>query len=155
MYVAGYIVAGFIVAGVYAYARLQGKRDAYHRTGLVVALSFASLASLAQGPVGDWAGREVAAHQPVKLAAFEGLARTTDGAPFTLGGFYDADREAVRYGIEVPDLLSLLARHDPGATVVGLNSVPEATGRRSTSCATRSRPWSGSGPRWRRWRPCS
>jgi len=26
----------------------------------------------------------------------------------------------------VPHLLSLLARHDPGATVVGLNSVPEA-----------------------------
>ena len=126
MYVAGYIVAGFIVAGVYAWARLQGKRDAYHRTGLVVALSFASLASLAQGPVGDWAGREVAGHQPVKLAAFEGLPTTTDGAPFTLGGFYDAGREEVRYGIELPRLLSLLAHHDPGATVVGLDSVPEA-----------------------------
>src|SRR5215216_2165597 len=57
MYVAGYIVAGFIVAGVYAAAHLRGRRDPYHRTGLVVALSFASLASLAQGAVGDWAGR--------------------------------------------------------------------------------------------------
>jgi cytochrome bd ubiquinol oxidase subunit I len=125
MYLAGYIVAGFIVAGVYAFARLKGRRDAYHRTGLVVALSFAALASLAQGPVGDWAGRQVAASQPVKLAAFEGVSRTTDSVPFTIGGFYDADRGEVRYGVEVPYLLSLLAHHDPSATVVGLDSVAE------------------------------
>src|SRR5215212_1032787 len=81
MYVAGYIVAGFIVAGVYASARLRGRRDAYHRTGLVVALSFASLAALAQGPVGDWAGRQVAESQPVKLAAFEGVPHTEDSVP--------------------------------------------------------------------------
>src|SRR3954468_7520615 len=41
MYVAGYIVTGFIVAGVYASAWLKGRRDRYHRAGLVVALSFA------------------------------------------------------------------------------------------------------------------
>jgi cytochrome bd ubiquinol oxidase subunit I len=124
MYLAGYIVAGFIVAGVYATARLKGRWDAYHRTGLVVALSFASLAAVAQGPVGDWAARQVVASQPVKLAAFEGLARTSDSVPFTIGGFYDADREEVRYGIEIPNLLSALAHHDPTATVIGLDSVP-------------------------------
>src|SRR3954467_13445235 len=37
MYVAGYIVAGFLVASVYAHAWLKGRRDRYHRTGLVVA----------------------------------------------------------------------------------------------------------------------
>ena len=125
MYLAGYIVAGFIVAGVYASARLRGRRDAYHRTGLVVALSFAALASIAQGPVGDWAGRHVAVAQPVKLASFEGVARTKDSVAFTIGGFYDADRGEVRYGIEVPYLLSLLAFHDPNATVTGLDSVPD------------------------------
>jgi len=126
MYVGGYIVAGFIVAAVYATAHLRGRRDAYHRTGLVVALSFAALASLAQGPVGDWAGRQVATSQPVKLASFEGVPRTTDSVPFTIGGFYDADRQEVRYGVEVPYLLSLLAHHDPTATVVGLDSVAAA-----------------------------
>jgi cytochrome bd ubiquinol oxidase subunit I len=123
MYLAGYIVAGFIVAGVYAAGWLRGRRDLYHRTGLVVALSFAALASAAQGPVGDWAGRRVADSQPVKLAAFEGLVRTQAGAPFTIGGIYDGGRREVRYGIEVPRLLSLLARHDPNARVTGLDSV--------------------------------
>ena len=73
--------------------------------------------------MGDWAGREVAERQPVKLAAMEGLQRTQEGAPFTFGGFYDG--EEVRFGIEVPRLLSLLAFHDPNAKVIGLESVPE------------------------------
>jgi cytochrome d ubiquinol oxidase subunit I len=113
MYLAGFIVAGFLVAGVYAYGWLRGRRDRHHRVGLVVALSVAALAAPAQLLVGDWAARTVAERQPVKLAAFEGLERTTKGAPFSLPG-----------GIEVPDLLSVLAFHDPDATVTGLDSVP-------------------------------
>jgi cytochrome bd ubiquinol oxidase subunit I len=124
MYLAGYIVAGFIVAGVYAAAHLRGRRDAYHRTGLVVALSFAALAAPAQVIVGDFAARTVVENQPVKLAAMEGLQHTRSGAPFTLGGFYDADSGKVEYGIEVPKLLSLLATHDPNGTVQGLDIVP-------------------------------
>jgi len=114
MYLAGFIVAGFLVAGVYAYGWLRGRRDRHHRVGLVVALSVAALAAPAQLLVGDWAARTVAVRQPVKLAAFEGLQETTKGAPFSLPG-----------GIEVPKLLSLLAFHDPNATVTGLDSVPE------------------------------
>src|SRR4051795_5179931 len=124
MYLAGYIVCGFIVAGVYAFAWLRGRRDRYHRTALVVTLAFASLAAPVQVVVGDWAGRDVAESQPVKLAAMEGLQKTVKGAPFTLGGFYDAGRGEVRYGIRVPRMLSLLARHDPNAKVTGLESVP-------------------------------
>src|SRR3954470_13103380 len=124
MYLAGYIVAGFIVAGVYSAAWLKGRRDAYHRTGLVVALSFAALAAPMQVVVGDWAGRQVAEDQPTKLAAFEGLVKTEAGAPFTIGGFYDAKREDVRYGVKVPKLLSLLVHHNPSAVVRGLGEVP-------------------------------
>jgi cytochrome d ubiquinol oxidase subunit I len=113
MYLAGYLVSGFIVAGVYAYAWLRGKRDLYHRTALVVTLAFASLAAPVQVVVGDWAGRTVAEHQPVKLAAFEGLQQTQAGAPFTIAGV-----------VEVPKMLSILAFHDPNATVQGLDSVP-------------------------------
>jgi cytochrome d ubiquinol oxidase subunit I len=113
MYIAGFIVAGFLVAGVYAFGWLRGRRDRHHRVGLVVALTVAALATPAQLFVGDWAARTVAVNQPIKLAAFEGLQETTKGAPFSLPG-----------GIEIPDMLSLLAFHDPNATVTGLDSVP-------------------------------
>jgi cytochrome bd ubiquinol oxidase subunit I len=125
MYLAGMMVAGFLVAGVYARAWLRGDRSRYVRTALVVPLSFAALAAPVQVIVGDWAARTVVAKQPVKLATFEGLAETTAGAPFHIGGWFDKDTGEVKYGIEIPKLLSVLADHDPNGTVVGLDSVPE------------------------------
>ena len=73
MYVAGYIVAGFIVAGVYAAGWLRGKRSAYHRTGLVVALSFAALAAPVQIVIGDWAATH-RRREPAGQARFDGRA---------------------------------------------------------------------------------
>ena len=122
MYLAGFIVAGFLIAGVYARAWLKGERGRYVRAGLIVPLTVAALAAPAQVIVGDWAGRSVADHQPTKLAAFEGLTKTQKGAPFHLGGYYE-DGE-VKAAIEIPKLLSLLAAHDPDAKVQGLDAVP-------------------------------
>ena len=122
MYLAGTIVAGFIVAGVYAFAWLRGRRDRYHRIGLVVPLTFAALAAPVQIVVGDWAARTVADDQPTKLAAFEGLEETTSGADLTVGGVYVDGR--VYGGVTIPDGLSALAFHDPGARVEGLDAVP-------------------------------
>jgi cytochrome bd ubiquinol oxidase subunit I len=122
MYVAGFIVAGFLTAAVYAFALLRGRRGRYERVALVVPLTVAALAAPVQIVVGDWAARSVAREQPTKLAAFEGLQETEAGAPVHLGGWYDGDE--IRYGVPLPRLLSLLAFHDPSARVEGLEEVP-------------------------------
>jgi len=122
MYFAGYIVAGFLVAVPYAWGFLRGRWGRYERTALTIALSAAAIAAPLQIVIGDWAAREVAKAQPVKLAAMEGLERTTAGAPMHLLGWYDGQQ--VVYGVEIPRLLSMLAFHDPNATVQGLETVP-------------------------------
>jgi len=122
MYLAGFIVAGFVTAAFYARSWLRGSRGRYERIALVIPLTAAALAAPVQVLVGDWAARDVAKTQPVKLAAFEGLAKTTKGAPVHLLGWYDGDE--VEYGIRIPKLLSLLSFHDPDATVKGLDTVP-------------------------------
>ena len=122
MLIAAYMVAGFSVAGVYAWAWLRGRRDRYHRIGLVVPFTIAALAAPVQLVVGDWAARAVADSQPTKLAAFEGLGETTEGAPIHVLGWY-SDGE-VKYGVEIPRMLSLLSEHVPDATVEGLDAVP-------------------------------
>jgi cytochrome d ubiquinol oxidase subunit I len=124
MYFAAYIVVGFLVAGVYAVGRLRGRWGRYERTALAIPLTIAALAAPAQLLVGDWAAREVATQQPVKLAAFEGLQLSTKDAPEHLLGWYDASTGKIEGGIAIPDLLSLLAFHNPSATVRGLDSVP-------------------------------
>jgi cytochrome d ubiquinol oxidase subunit I len=122
MYIAGYIVTGFVVAAAYAVARLRGRWTRYERTAMAVPLTIAALAAPVQVLVGDWAAREVAKTQPVKLAAIEGLPKTTRGAPEHLLGWYQ-DGE-VKFGIRIPKMLSLLAFHDPNAEVAGLNAAP-------------------------------
>jgi cytochrome bd ubiquinol oxidase subunit I len=122
MYLAGYIVTGFLMAAVYSVAKLRGRWTRYERTALAIPLTIAALASPVQILVGDWAGRQVAAEQPVKLAALEGLPRTENGAPIHILGIY-TDNE-VKYGIKIPRLLSLLAFHDPNHIVKGLDAVP-------------------------------
>lgn len=122
MYVAGFMVVGFLVAGVYALSWLRGDRSRYVRTAMVVPLTVAALAAPVQVLVGDWAGRTVAEYQPTKLAALEGLYRTQAGASIHLGGVYVGQR--VRFGIPVPKLLSVLATHDPNARIQGLEAVP-------------------------------
>jgi cytochrome d ubiquinol oxidase subunit I len=124
MYLAAYMVVGFLVAGVYAWIWLRGNRERYIRVAIAIPLAAAALASPLQVVVGDWAGRDVARYQPVKLAAFEGLGTTTKSAPVHLLGWYTNGQ--VRFGIPVPRLLSLLAKHDPNATITGLDSVPKA-----------------------------
>src|SRR5579864_3102615 len=124
MYFAGYIVCGFLLAGAYAWGFLRGRRGRYERAALGISLSAAAVASPLQVVVGDWAARDVAQAQPVKLAALEGLATTTRGAAEHLLGWYNG--HAVVWGVEIPRLLSLLAFHNPNAAVKGLNIVPLA-----------------------------
>jgi cytochrome bd ubiquinol oxidase subunit I len=122
MYIAGYIVSGFVVAGIYAFGRLRGRWGRYERTALTIPLTIAALAAPVQVLVGDWNARDVATTQPTKLAAFEGLYKTTRGAPEHVLGWYTDGR--VRYGIEIPHLLSFLSFHSWNAEVEGLAAVP-------------------------------
>ena len=124
MYLAGYIVTGFVLAGAYAWGALHGRFERYEKTALAIALSAAAVAAPVQLIVGDWVARDVTEKQPAKLAAIEGLFTTTKGAPLHILGWYDG--EGVERGIEIPKLLSFLARHDPNSTVEGLDAVRPA-----------------------------
>ncbi|MDP1849851.1 MAG: cytochrome ubiquinol oxidase subunit I [Solirubrobacteraceae bacterium] len=122
MYLAGFIVCGFLVASAYAVGRLRGRWGRYERIALTIPLTIAALVSPVQLIVGDWAAREVAESQPTKLAALEGVGHTERGAALHLGGwFHDGE---VKYGFAIPKGLSLLAFHDPNAEVQGLDAVP-------------------------------
>ncbi len=126
MLLAAYMVAGFVTAAIYAGAWLRGKRDRYHRVAFVIPFTLAALVTPMQLIVGDVIGQYVARDQPVKLAAIEGLQETTKGAPLNLLGYYDKSTGEIVGGVTIPDGLSLIAFHDPDATVAGLDTVPEA-----------------------------
>src|SRR5438309_663511 len=124
MTLAAYASTGFVVAGIHALALLRDPRNAFHRRALAVALLVGAPAVLLQPLSGDLSARVVARWQPVKLAAMEGQFKTERGAPLRIGGWPDEATGQTRYALEIPRGLSLLAFHDPGAEVKGLEAFP-------------------------------
>jgi cytochrome d ubiquinol oxidase subunit I len=124
MILAAFMVTGFLVASVYAAARLRGRSDRYHRLGLMLPLIVATVITPAQIVVGDIAAREVADNQPIKLAAMEGIGATEVGAGEHIGGIFLNGQ--LQFAIVLPHVLAFLAKGDPNATVAGLDSVPAA-----------------------------
>jgi cytochrome d ubiquinol oxidase subunit I len=120
-----YVATSFAVAGVYAVGMLRrGRRNRYHRSALGIALTVGVIAAVLQPLSGDITARRVARTQPPKLAAAESLFRTQARAPLVIGGLPDLAAQRVRWGIEIPGGLSLLATHDLNAEVKGLDVVP-------------------------------
>src|SRR6266545_4057480 len=124
MTLAAYAATGFAVAGIHAFFLLKNPANAFHRRALAIALIVGAPAALLQPLSGDFSARHVARHQPAKLAAMEALFATRAAAPLTLGGWPDMEARETRFGVRIPYGLSLLAFHDPGAVVKGLDAVP-------------------------------
>lgn len=72
---------------------------------------------------GDAQGKFIAKHQPMKLAAAEGLWETTDKAPLSLFSIINEETQTNSYEIAIPYGLSILAFNNPNATVLGINEL--------------------------------
>jgi cytochrome d ubiquinol oxidase subunit I len=133
MWIAAFMVVGFLVAAVYAAGLLQGRDNRHHRLGFAVPFAFAAIAALAQPVVGHLAGLRLASAQPTKLAAIELDIHSERRAPLTIGGVIINGK--VRFGLDVPVLGSLISRSNPNAMVPGLADFPE-TDRPNDQLAT-------------------
>ena len=124
MYLAGYMVTGFLVAGVYAAA---GCVDAGDATSGPRSRSRSrsrcsrrpSQISSATGPAATWPRTSRRSSPPSRGSRRRRRARRCTSSAGTRTA-------SVEYGIQIPRLLSLLAFHDPNATVQGLDAVPPA-----------------------------
>src|ERR1700721_2560323 len=109
MVLGAYLATTFGVAAVYAVGMLRGRRDAYHRKAITVALSVAAIIAPLQLGVGDLLGRDVAQHPPATLAAIEGVTHTESGAGLNLGGIELPGHATTLLNAKVPNLTSPLA----------------------------------------------
>jgi cytochrome d ubiquinol oxidase subunit I len=125
MVFAAFESTGFAVAGVHAFRLLKKPGSVLHARGLRIALVMGSVAALLQPLSGDHSAKDVAVRQPAKLAAMEALYKTQREAPLAIGGIPDDQAEQLRYAIEIPYALSVLAFADPHAEVTGLDRIPE------------------------------
>ena len=124
MVLAAYAATGFVVAGIHAYALLGDQGNLFHRRALQLALLVGGIGAVLQPLSGDFVGKSVARHQPVKFAATEGQFESETHAPLRIGGWPDTAQRRTRYAIDIPGLLSFVAYGDSSALVRGLNEFP-------------------------------
>jgi cytochrome d ubiquinol oxidase subunit I len=122
MILAAYLVTGFLVASVYAVGMLRGRRDRYHRLGLLIPLTMALIVTPIQFAVGDTAARAIANDQPIKFAAMECVQETSTHVTEYIYG--RCTSEGVKGGIGIPGFDSFLVGWSTSTEVTGLDTVP-------------------------------
>ena len=123
MLLAAYMVTGFILASVYAVGMLRGRRDRYHRYGLIIPLTVAAVATPIQLFVGDTAARAVADDQPAKFAGMECIYEGGSDQAEHIGGICHDGK--VSADISIPGLDSYLVGFSKNTDVTGLNQIPQ------------------------------
>jgi len=117
------ITASFVMAAVGAFYLLVGKHQRYGQTFVRVGVITGIIATLFQlFPTGDWQGRLLARHQPVTLAAMEGLFYTQKGAPIALIGQPDMEDHRLDNPLLIPRTLSFLTYRRWMSEVKGLDA---------------------------------
>ncbi len=122
------VTASFVMAGVGAFYLLSRRHEDYGKTFVRLGVTAGFVASILMlFPTGDGQGRMVARHQPVTLAAMEGLFETQEGAPIAILGQPDVERQRLDNPLTIPRMLSFLTYQRWQAEVKGLDAYPRDT----------------------------
>lgn len=134
---AWHVVVSALMAGAFAIVsvaafrllrkQLNQRERQFHRKSLLFSLSIAFLMSLLTAFSGHSAAQSLHQFSPEKLAAAESLFETQANAPLWIGGVTDPEEKTVKYGVQLPGLLSLLAGGSLDTVVKGLEAFPKET----------------------------
>jgi cytochrome d ubiquinol oxidase subunit I len=120
---ATFMTGSFVSAGIAAHYLLKRRHVEFAKKALTTAIIVGVITSVAQPFLGHWQSLEVAADQPVKIAAFEAVYETGSHAPLSIYGWVD-ESAGHAVSIAIPDGLSLMLGLSPNKVVQGLDSVP-------------------------------
>ncbi len=124
--IASVVTASFVMAAIGAFYLLAEKHREFGCTFVRVGVISGFAATMLMiFPTGDGQGKLIAHHQPVTLAAMEGLFETTPNAPIALVGQPDTNKRKLDNPVLVPGMLSVLTYKRWSAEVKGLDAFPK------------------------------
>ncbi|MGE5647284.1 MAG: cytochrome ubiquinol oxidase subunit I [Acidobacteriota bacterium] len=117
------VTGGFVMAAIGAFYLLTRRFEDYGRIFVRFGVIAGGIAALLMAfPTGDGQGKMIARHQPVTLAAMEGLFETTQSAPLAIIGQPDTQKKRLDNPATVPGMLSFLTYQRWTAEVKGLDA---------------------------------
>jgi cytochrome d ubiquinol oxidase subunit I len=124
VWLGAFILGAFFALSIASWYLLKGRHMVESKAMFKMSLLFALVSSSAMMLSGHSNARMVSREQPAKLAAFEAHFKTgTSGTGMYIFGLPDEVGETVRYGVEIPDLLSFLVYGDLDTPVPGLDKI--------------------------------
>jgi cytochrome bd ubiquinol oxidase subunit I len=121
----GWITGSLFTAGIGSWYLLKNRDQEAAKPLLMTALYIFIAIAVLQFGSGHGHSVQVARTQPAKMAAFEALWQTREGAPMSIIGIPDPSAKKTNFEIAVPKLLSIGIHFDPNARVQGLDEFPE------------------------------
>jgi cytochrome d ubiquinol oxidase subunit I len=122
--IAAWITGSLFLAGIGSWYLIKNRHENFAKYLLKAALIVFIATSLLQFGSGHASSIIVAKTQPEKLAAFEALWQSTEGAPLALFGIPIESEQKTYINIAVPKLLSVLIDFNPNSKIAGLNEFP-------------------------------
>lgn len=125
----GFVLAALFVVAISSWYLLKGRHVDMAKKSIIVASVFGLLGSIFVAFTGDEAAFENAQHQPMKLAAYEGLYKGENNAGLVALGVINSAKKPgdqqspFFFELKFPGLLSLLANRRVGSFVPGINDL--------------------------------
>jgi cytochrome bd ubiquinol oxidase subunit I len=121
MLLASGLTVAFLIAGISALRllmkdRAEGTKSAF-RTGILMGALLIPIQIVA----GDMHGLNTLEYQPAKVAAMEANWETRGNVPLVLFAIPNKETRTNDYEIAIPNLASIILKHDPEGVVPGLN----------------------------------
>ncbi|MBR7156950.1 MAG: cytochrome ubiquinol oxidase subunit I [Bacteroidales bacterium] len=125
----GFMLGAVVVIGISAWYLLKKRETEFALKSMKIAAIFGLISTLVLAYSGDGSAYLVAKHQPMKLAAMEGLYKGEDRAPLVAVALLNPDKEIGNnedpylFNISIPGALSLLANREVDSFVPGIEDI--------------------------------
>jgi len=120
MFTAAYLTTSLVVLSVGARYLVAKRFEQEAKTMIRMGLGMVAILAPLQLFIGDQHGLNTAEHQPAKVAAMEAHWDGSKPAPLILFAWPDAKAETNHLELAIPNLGSLIIRHDPNGLFKGL-----------------------------------
>ena len=118
---ASWITGALFASGISAWFLLRKRNENIFRPLLKLVLVLFVVTALFQFLSGHMHILQVGKTQPAKLASFEALWKTQQGAPLSLIGIPNESKQTTSLELSIPKLLSFLSKFDSNAEITGLD----------------------------------